>query len=296
MRIPAAAPSGNLDQYSRRGVRGFAHAQPLRAGWSRSEAGAEWRYNGAPLPGVLARSLCRAGARVSDKTLVRVRAVSCCLGISSDMSGYTPEEKLRLQQLRELRRRWLKDQELSPREPVLPPQRVSPVERFWNKFLQDGALWKNVVSDRPSQPQPTLVPSQSTAWLLRQPVRYSRVAPGSSPRESQVQSRLRLVWDSVWSQESCTGSQEFGACMALGLSCPLALKCDKKEANLCLDHTGRTGLPFFWLRKPFLRRMAKDSLELKFNDFSIQGHLCDFWGWDYTDQHYTRLPESRIIL
>ena len=41
MRIPAAAPSGNLDQYSRRGVRGFAHAQPLRADWSRSEAGAE---------------------------------------------------------------------------------------------------------------------------------------------------------------------------------------------------------------------------------------------------------------
>lgn len=91
------------------------------------------------------------------------------------MSGYTPEEKLRLQQLRELRRRWLKDQELSPREPVLPPRRVSPVERFWNKFLQDGALWKNVVSDRPSQPPPTLVPSQSTAWLLRQPVRYSRI-------------------------------------------------------------------------------------------------------------------------
>lgn len=91
------------------------------------------------------------------------------------MSGYTPDEKLRLQQLRELRRRWLKDQELSPREPVLPPQRVSPVERFWNKFLQDGALWKNVVSDRPPQPPPTLVPPQSTAWLLRQPVRYSRV-------------------------------------------------------------------------------------------------------------------------
>ncbi|KAB0368574.1 hypothetical protein FD755_019608 [Muntiacus reevesi] len=61
------------------------------------------------------------------------------------MSGYTPDEKLRLQQLRELRRRWLKDQELSPREPVLPPQRVSPVERFWNKFLQDGALWKNLI-------------------------------------------------------------------------------------------------------------------------------------------------------
>uniref|UniRef100_A0ABI7X9C8 NADH dehydrogenase [ubiquinone] 1 beta subcomplex subunit 6 n=1 Tax=Felis catus TaxID=9685 RepID=A0ABI7X9C8_FELCA len=60
------------------------------------------------------------------------------------MSGYTPDEKLRLQQLRELRRRWLKDQELSPREPVLPPQRVWPMERFWNKFLQDQAPWKKV--------------------------------------------------------------------------------------------------------------------------------------------------------
>ncbi|XP_059513096.1 NADH dehydrogenase [ubiquinone] 1 beta subcomplex subunit 6 isoform X2 [Myotis daubentonii] len=60
------------------------------------------------------------------------------------MTGYTPDEKLRLQQLRELRRRWLKDQELSPREPVLPPQRLWPVERFWNKFLQDPAPWKNL--------------------------------------------------------------------------------------------------------------------------------------------------------
>ncbi|XP_066223943.1 NADH dehydrogenase [ubiquinone] 1 beta subcomplex subunit 6 [Saccopteryx leptura] len=61
------------------------------------------------------------------------------------MTGYTPDEKLRLQQLRDLRRRWLKDQELSPREPVLPPQRVWPTERFWNKFLQDQAPWKNLI-------------------------------------------------------------------------------------------------------------------------------------------------------
>ncbi|VTJ75718.1 Hypothetical predicted protein [Marmota monax] len=60
------------------------------------------------------------------------------------MTGYTPDEKLRLQQLRELRRRWLKDQELSPREPVLPPQRMWPMEAFWNKFLQDRAPWKNI--------------------------------------------------------------------------------------------------------------------------------------------------------
>ncbi|KAM5298795.1 NADH dehydrogenase [ubiquinone] 1 beta subcomplex subunit 6 isoform 3-T3 [Ctenodactylus gundi] len=60
------------------------------------------------------------------------------------MTGYTPDEKLRLQQLRELRRRWLKDQELSPREPVLPPQRMWPLERFWNTFLQDRAPWKHM--------------------------------------------------------------------------------------------------------------------------------------------------------
>uniref|UniRef100_A0A8C0Q7R4 NADH dehydrogenase [ubiquinone] 1 beta subcomplex subunit 6 n=2 Tax=Canis lupus familiaris TaxID=9615 RepID=A0A8C0Q7R4_CANLF len=60
------------------------------------------------------------------------------------MAGYTPDEKLRLQQLQQLRRRWLKDQELSPREPVLPPQRVWPMEKFWNKFLRDQTPWKNV--------------------------------------------------------------------------------------------------------------------------------------------------------
>uniref|UniRef100_A0A8C0L154 NADH dehydrogenase [ubiquinone] 1 beta subcomplex subunit 6 n=1 Tax=Canis lupus dingo TaxID=286419 RepID=A0A8C0L154_CANLU len=61
------------------------------------------------------------------------------------MAGYTPDEKLRLQQLQQLRRRWLKDQELSPREPVLPPQRVWPMEKFWNKFLRDQTPWKNVI-------------------------------------------------------------------------------------------------------------------------------------------------------
>ncbi|XP_005294822.1 NADH dehydrogenase [ubiquinone] 1 beta subcomplex subunit 6 isoform X1 [Chrysemys picta bellii] len=58
------------------------------------------------------------------------------------MAGYTPDEKLRLQQLRALRRRWLKDQELSPREPVLPPQKLGPVDRFWKRFLQPGSFWR----------------------------------------------------------------------------------------------------------------------------------------------------------
>nr|XP_007967219.2 NADH dehydrogenase [ubiquinone] 1 beta subcomplex subunit 6 [Chlorocebus sabaeus] len=61
------------------------------------------------------------------------------------MTGYTPDEKLRLQQLRELRRRWLKDQELSPREPVLPPQKMWPMEKFWNKFLENKSPWRRTV-------------------------------------------------------------------------------------------------------------------------------------------------------
>ncbi|XP_004712416.1 NADH dehydrogenase [ubiquinone] 1 beta subcomplex subunit 6 [Echinops telfairi] len=61
------------------------------------------------------------------------------------MAGYTPDEKLRLQQVRELRRRWLKDQELSPREPVLPPQRLGPLETFWNKFLLHPTPWRKAL-------------------------------------------------------------------------------------------------------------------------------------------------------
>lgn len=94
----------------------------------------------------------------------RGRAVSG-LGTSGNMSGYTPDEKLRLQQLQQLRRRWLKDQELSSREPVLPPQRVWPMERFWNKFLQDQTPWKNVVSDGPPSPWCTH-PVAPPAWML----------------------------------------------------------------------------------------------------------------------------------
>ncbi|XP_073447097.1 NADH dehydrogenase [ubiquinone] 1 beta subcomplex subunit 6 [Aquarana catesbeiana] len=52
------------------------------------------------------------------------------------------DEKLRLQQLRVLRRKWLKDQELSPREPVLPPTKQSPVERFWSNFLREKSFWR----------------------------------------------------------------------------------------------------------------------------------------------------------
>lgn len=62
------------------------------------------------------------------------------------MGGYTEDEKLRLQQLRALRRRWLRDQELSEREPVLPERRLGPIAAFWERFLQPGGLWRQKVS------------------------------------------------------------------------------------------------------------------------------------------------------
>ncbi|XP_026880170.2 NADH dehydrogenase [ubiquinone] 1 beta subcomplex subunit 6 [Electrophorus electricus] len=58
------------------------------------------------------------------------------------MSGYTADEKLRVEQLTKLRRQWLKDQELSPREPVLEPKAPGRVAKFWEGFLQPRSLWK----------------------------------------------------------------------------------------------------------------------------------------------------------
>ncbi|XP_055369281.1 NADH dehydrogenase [ubiquinone] 1 beta subcomplex subunit 6 isoform X2 [Betta splendens] len=58
------------------------------------------------------------------------------------MSGYTPDEKLRYGQLIKLRRQWLKDQELSPREPVVPPEPLGPVAKFWDGFLKPKSLWR----------------------------------------------------------------------------------------------------------------------------------------------------------
>ncbi|NXU42560.1 NDUB6 dehydrogenase, partial [Drymodes brunneopygia] len=57
------------------------------------------------------------------------------------MSGPAEDERLRVQQLRALRRRWLRDQELSPREPVLPPRQLG----FWERFLQPGDSWRQQV-------------------------------------------------------------------------------------------------------------------------------------------------------
>lgn len=62
------------------------------------------------------------------------------------MSGYTADEKLRFEQLAKLRRQWLKDQELSLREPVTAPKTPGRIERFWAGFLEPKTLWRLYVS------------------------------------------------------------------------------------------------------------------------------------------------------
>ena len=62
------------------------------------------------------------------------------------MTGYTVDEKLRQEQLTKLRRQWLKDQELSPREPVLPQKAPGTVAKFWASFLEPKSLWRLYVS------------------------------------------------------------------------------------------------------------------------------------------------------
>lgn len=62
------------------------------------------------------------------------------------MAGYTPDEKLRFDQLVKLRRQWLKDQELSPREPVIEAKPPGPIAKFWTSFLEPKSLWRLYVS------------------------------------------------------------------------------------------------------------------------------------------------------
>ncbi|CAM9802889.1 NADH dehydrogenase [ubiquinone] 1 beta subcomplex subunit 6 [Lethenteron reissneri] len=51
--------------------------------------------------------------------------------------------RLRRQQIFTLRRQWLRDQELSPREPAtLPGTRPGPVAAAWARFLQPGTAWR----------------------------------------------------------------------------------------------------------------------------------------------------------
>ncbi|XP_035404936.1 NADH dehydrogenase [ubiquinone] 1 beta subcomplex subunit 6 [Anser cygnoides] len=88
------------------------------------------------------------------------------------MGGFSADEKLRLQQLRVLRRRWLRDQELSEREPVLPRRQLGPVAAFWERFLQPGGLWRQRVF-RTYQTGGFLVAQVLIpAWLVHYYVKY----------------------------------------------------------------------------------------------------------------------------
>ncbi|KAL4640480.1 NADH dehydrogenase ubiquinone 1 beta subcomplex subunit 6 [Arapaima gigas] len=88
------------------------------------------------------------------------------------MSGYTPDEKLRLEQLTKLRRRWLKDQELSPREPVTAPPASRPVARFWSRFLEPKSLWRIYTYKVYSGGVFTLTRLLIPAWIVHYYVKY----------------------------------------------------------------------------------------------------------------------------
>lgn len=62
------------------------------------------------------------------------------------MVGYSADEKLRVDQITTLRRKWLKDQELSPREPVVEPKPPGRIQKFWTGFLEPKSLWRLYVS------------------------------------------------------------------------------------------------------------------------------------------------------
>ncbi|MBN3306140.1 NDUB6 dehydrogenase, partial [Amia calva] len=88
------------------------------------------------------------------------------------MSGYTPDEKLRVEQLTKLRRQWLKDQELSPREPVLPPQKQGPVAKFWSGFLEPKSLWRLYTYKAYSAGVWTFTRLIIPAWIVHYYVKY----------------------------------------------------------------------------------------------------------------------------
>ncbi|KAI1887513.1 hypothetical protein AGOR_G00191090 [Albula goreensis] len=88
------------------------------------------------------------------------------------MSGYTPDEKLRLQQLTKLRRQWLKDQELSPREPVVKPERLGRVAKFWAGFLEPKSLWRLYTFKAYNAGVFTLTRLLIPYWLVHYYVKY----------------------------------------------------------------------------------------------------------------------------
>ncbi|KAJ8000778.1 hypothetical protein DPEC_G00183860 [Dallia pectoralis] len=88
------------------------------------------------------------------------------------MSGYTPDENLRVEQITKLRRQWLKDQELSAREPVLPKTTRGPVAQFWTRFLEPKSLWRLYTYKAYTGGVFTLTRLLIPAWLVHYYVKY----------------------------------------------------------------------------------------------------------------------------
>uniref|UniRef100_UPI003AAD49A2 NADH dehydrogenase [ubiquinone] 1 beta subcomplex subunit 6 isoform X2 n=1 Tax=Centroberyx gerrardi TaxID=166262 RepID=UPI003AAD49A2 len=88
------------------------------------------------------------------------------------MSGYTPDEKLRVEQITKLRRQWLKDQELSPREPVVQAKAPGPVGRFWASFLEPKSLWRLYTYKAYTGGVFTLTRLLIPAWVIHYYVKY----------------------------------------------------------------------------------------------------------------------------
>ncbi|KAM6972134.1 NADH dehydrogenase [ubiquinone] 1 beta subcomplex subunit 6 [Aplochiton taeniatus] len=88
------------------------------------------------------------------------------------VTGYTPDEKLRTEQITKLRRQWLKDQELSPREPVLKPKAPGPVAKFWNGFLEPKTLWRLYTFKAYNAGMFTLTRLLIPAWLVHYYMKY----------------------------------------------------------------------------------------------------------------------------
>ncbi|XP_061535646.1 NADH dehydrogenase [ubiquinone] 1 beta subcomplex subunit 6 isoform X1 [Phycodurus eques] len=88
------------------------------------------------------------------------------------MSGYTPDEKLRVEQLTKLRRQWLKDQELSPREPVVQAKPPGAVAKFWAGFLEPKSLWRLYTYKAYKGSVFTLTRLLIPAWVVHYYVKY----------------------------------------------------------------------------------------------------------------------------
>ncbi|KAK7912884.1 hypothetical protein WMY93_013095 [Mugilogobius chulae] len=88
------------------------------------------------------------------------------------MSGYTPDEKLRFDQLVKLRRQWLKDQELSPREPVIQAKPPGAIAKFWAGFLEPKSLWRIYTYKAYRGGVFTLTRLLIPAWIVHYYVKY----------------------------------------------------------------------------------------------------------------------------